>query len=402
MLKLKKYNFRSLSPIDILFFSLLVNGTLLAYLNAALSRLPFISSLSTIVEPAVIIVITLVVLSIPSFLKVLTIGDYMFYIVCLCVFFLHYILFVNNQIYLDDLWGKFNLYVLPCYFIGRTIDYEKNANIITLLSILSLLAYSYLHFIYSSNVDKTEQIASGDMAAAFTVLPFIILIILDAFNTKRVISICLSIYGVFLLLSFGNRGSLLYTLIYVAILGFKKMRSMSLSQKWFILCIFGLLSSFVYVFYDIIFIYLYTILEQGGMSLRILDKVVEEEIGDSSGRDELTKIVFASLSDNPLGLGVGGDRAVLKGIYVHNLFVEILSIFGYWGGGFVILVFFNLIYKAYKKVINTNLYSFYVGLVCFGCLPLLTSSSFLEWPFFFMFLGYSVKVLSMKKMIAVR
>lgn len=396
MLKLKKINLQSIYAIDLLFLSLLVNSTLLMYFNAILSRLPFIGLLSEFVEPVTVVFITLIALSLPRFLKVLTINDYLFYIVCVCVFFLHYFLYEDNQIYLDDLCIKFNLCVLPCYFIGRTIDYERNSNLITLLSILSILSFSYLHFFIFSSVDKEEDRMAGDMGAAFTVLPFIILTLLDAFKTKRIISICLSVYGVFLLLSLGNRGSLLYTLVYLAILSYHKVKHMTLKRKMIILLIIGFVGLCFMIFYDVIFMFTYVLIEQSGMSLRILDKVVEEELGDSSGRDEFVNIILKSISENPLGLGVGGDRFILKGIYVHNLFIELLSIFGYFGGICIIFFLLRLIYKAYKTVTNTNVYSFYVAMVCFGCLPLLTSSSLLEWPFFFLLLGYSVKVSRMK------
>ena len=171
---------------------------------------------------------------------------------------------------------------------------------------------------------------------------------------------------------------------------------MTLKRKMIILLIIGFVGLCFMIFYDVIFMFTYVLIEQSGMSLRILDKVVEEELGDSSGRDEFVNIILKSISENPLGLGVGGDRFILKGIYVHNLFIELLSIFGYFGGICIIFFLLRLIYKAYKTVTNTNVYSFYVAMVCFGCLPLLTSSSLLEWPFFFLLLGYSVKVSRMK------
>lgn len=388
---LKKYNFASLSYTDILFFIALTNTTLWSYVKVVLSRLPLIGIIGK--KLAIIFVIILILLCIKKILRILKPIDYIFYIVCFITFISQYLFFPENQFYLDEVLKIFLIHSLPFYFIGRIIDYDKISNFITLLSILSIIIYSIIRFVFNASDDMSDLNESGDMYAAYIIMPFVVLTILDAFKTHNKVSIVISILSFILLLSFGNRGSVLYTLVFVVFCTIHQIKNKSLIQKIFT---YMLMAGVLYIFMEVLLENLYTQFEEIGVSTRIFDKLGEDET-DTSGRDVILGHLLRELNYAWNGYGITGDRIFLDGTYAHNIFLELLFSFGYFFGALIIIVLLIVLFRAYIKCRNNNNYLFYVALICFGILPLMTSHTFLRYPFFFMLLGYAVQINKSKK-----
>lgn len=381
----KKYNIKSLSSTDILFLIAFTHRTLWGYVKVILSRIPFIGGeRSTILT--ITIVFILIFASIQRFVKVLKPIDFIFYFVALTVFLLQYLIYPENQLYLDEFSKKFLISSLPFYFLGRIIEYNKISNLITLISILSIIGYSLIHFAVN-DISKLNE--AGDMYAAYIIMPFIVLTIMDAFKTSNKISIITSIYSFVLLLSLGNRGSVLYTIIFIAICIIYKIKYTSVVKKLLVYTMIGIILYFImYVFLDNI----YDQFEKIGLSTRIFDKINENEL-DTSGRDLIYQKLLGELRYNILGFGLTGDRVFLKDSFAHNIFIELLFSFGYIIGSIIIIILLYVVTKAYIKAKNNDDYLFYMALVSFGLLPLMTSSSFLVWPNFYMLIGYSITIL---------
>lgn len=378
-----KNQIKLLSSIDLLFLIALMKSTLLLYIKVVLSRLPYIGQISD--QIITLFIIILIIICVPQFVKKLKPIDYIIYMVCFVVYISQYLFFPNNQLYLDEVITSFLLYSLPYYYIGRIIDYDKTSNYIVIISILSIISYTLIRYIFGSNNDIDTQNLSGYMGDAYRLLPFIILIILDAFKTHRKISIIFSIYSLFLLMSMGNRGSFLYTMIFIALCTIINVKNKSLVI--IVILVFFVLNSYLDSFMDVLYLYF----EKINASTRIFDMYIEEGI-NTSGRDEIYATLFNELNYKWSGLGLTGDR-VITGSYSHNIFIELLFSFGYIGGSIIILLFLTLILKAYRKSIKTKDYMFYTALLSFGLLPLMTSMSFLTYNFFYLFLGYSVKLI---------
>ena len=150
------------------------------------------------------------------------------------------------------------------------------------------------------------------------------------------------------------------------------------------------------MYFDFIVLGLHGIMEQLGFSVRIFEKIIEGEITDSSGRDVIVNKLFSELNANPWGLGLLGDR-VVTGIYAHNFFIEIIVSYGYFVGSMICMLLLICIVKALRTYRHTNSSLFYMSMVCFGFLPLMTSHSFLTYPNFWLFVGYTISILSTKK-----
>lgn len=390
MLHIKKNIINSLSAIDILFVIVLVKETLWSYIRVILSKIPIIGMLSN--EITTMFIIGLIILSLSEFIKKLKPIDFIIYATFFVIYLLQYLIFPQNTNYLDEKFLPFFCNILPLYFIGKTINYDKLSNVITLLSIISILTITYTSFYYKGGDDFGGSYGGYHMAVSFRLLPFLLLILIDAFNNKKIISIGLSLYGFVLLLSLGNRGCIVYyiiCLIYFSMYFFKKRNNTNKS-----IVIITITSITVILFYNLFFDSLYNVLIDKSGTSRIFIVIEENRFFEDSGRFDLVKAIFSSLSTNIFGIGLFGDR-ILTGMYSHNIFVEILSSFGFMIGIFLIITLLIVLFKAYKYSLKSN-HLFFISLVGFCLFPLMTSSSFLEYPYFYLLLGYSIKLIEDK------
>lgn len=390
MLHIKRNSITSLSSIDILCIIVLVKETLWSYFRVVLSKIPIIGMLSN--EITYIFIIGLIILSLSDFGRKLKPIDFIIYATFFVIYLLQYLIFPQNTDYLDKNFGMFFLNTLPLYFIGRTINYEKLSSVITLLSIISIFTITYTSFYYKGGDDFGGSYGGLHMNISFKLLPFLLLILIDAFNNKKIISICLSLYGFVLLLSLGNRGCVIYytiCLIYCLMYFLKKRNNINKS-----IVVIAIISIIIFLSYDLFFDSLYNILINKSGTSRIFTIIEENRFFEDSGRFDLVKAIFSSLSTNIFGIGLFGDR-VLTGMYSHNIFVEILSSFGFFIGMFLIISLLFVLLKAYKYSFKSN-HLFFISLVGFCFFPLMTSDSFLEYPYFYLLLGYSIKLIEEK------
>lgn len=98
----------------------------------------------------------------------------------------------------------------------------------------------------------------------------------------------------------------------------------------------------------------------GITNLRILDFYNEGNMADTSGRNDLHEIVIEAILQRPfLGLGVGADRMLLDGSYVHNIVIETISSFGVLFGGLFLFCFAVIIFRTlFSKNANLKIIAF--------------------------------------------
>lgn len=380
----------SYSALDLLFLIVWVRFTLLDYVRVVVMHLPVINSLSDFVIPIVMVI--MILLSLKLFIKRLSVSDIFFSLVVICLYLMTYVFYPENTTFLDEISFSFLICSLPYYFVGRIIDYEKVAKPLYVLSVISIICMTFLYFVSTLDGDAGET-GSG-MNNAYRMLPFITIVFTHAFKNKDIISILFGLFSVFVLMSFGNRGSVLYLFVFII---FGILHSLKSNNKFLIILVLSIIVGLFYVYFDFIILGLYGIMDELGFSVRIFDKIIEGEIADSSGRDVIVNTLLTELNARPWGLGLMGDR-VVTGIYAHNLFIEIIVSFGYFIGSMICILLLVCILKAFQKSSRTEGHLFYIATICFGFLPLMTSNSFLTYPNFWLFLGYTISVLTNNKL----
>lgn len=128
----------------------------------------------------------------------------------------------------------------------------------------------------------------------------------------------------------------------------------------------------------------------GITNLRLIDFYNEGNIAETSGRSDLQSIVIEAISQRPFrGYGVGYDRILLDGSYVHNIFIEAAVSFGIlFGGLFVLGLIMVILRTLFSKNDSLRIISFvFLTAIVF---KLIFSTSFLACREFSIFLGLCI------------
>ncbi len=200
--------------------------------------------------------------------------------------------------------------------------------------------------------------------------------------------------GVFMIMSGGSRGALIWTLA---------MFPMMLPLRWHSLdrkgrAVFTALSVIllgvlvaVFLNFEQILIALSQVFTRYGFSSRSLLYLLQGDFADSSGRDRIYATAIDMIRNGGLfGYGVYGDRYVIGEFmiygYCHNVFLELLITFGPLGGGLCILLLMGGIVGLYRrsKTIDQQ-----IVLITFlvGACKLMLSNSFWYMPYFWALLA---------------
>jgi O-antigen ligase len=167
-----------------------------------------------------------------------------------------------------------------------------------------------------------------------------------------------------------------------------------------IIALFVLLAFF---FDDLVYTVLnwaYELADTLGLSTRVFDKYLSGDFTVSSSRTQIQDAVMHYLNENPIfGLGIYGDRRVAGGHYAHNIFIEILSHYGYVIGSILLITIATMVIRSYLFASKQrDGVSILVLMLLLGCnLKLVVSGSYLLEPFFFFLIGYCVAQLRLRK-----
>ena len=358
-------------------------GTLFVYFKSVMRRLPLFGSISDdIIIPFIIVL--LIAISIPYMLKKLRITDVGLYVGILLIYCFSYLLNTDNADFLSENAGLILLNTVPVYFIGSSIQEEKMIDLFYKLSLCSIVCM----FIYNNVIGLLEQ--NEYMSEAYRLLPHICLVIYYAINKPRVLNIALSLIGLIMLISYGNRGTvLLVALFIVACLFFFRTYKHKGIIRFLLITPMALLVAFS----DHILLWLVEIVGNMGMSTRAIDLFLEGEFFLSESRNNLKDIMWIGIMEKPIfGYGIAGDRCLVP-LYAHDILYEMWASFGLLFGTIIIIGIVVLIYRAIKRTNSEKSKVFIWLLVCCSFIKLFISSTYLNEPLFFLMLGMCLSVI---------
>lgn len=389
-------------PTSQIFFHILLvtvwtQHTVWPYLVQVIRRLPIIGQLYSYVLPALIIVSTL--LSLPYILKKVRATDVIFILGSVLLILFSYILYKENQVYIEERLGKIFLYTIPFYFVGLSLRYQSCKKVLfwaSLCGVVARFAYQLYSFSYG------DFTGTYNMDAAYKVLPSAMFLIVWALEERGWRNWLAAIFGMFLVLTYGTRGPMLAVLIllcvgiYIRVLHSQKrhIRVIFIVSAAIILILFSLPSISTYIFSR-----LSEWFESVGFSTRLFEFILDGEMAQSSGRDVLLNATITAVGQRPfIGYGIMGDR-VICGNYCHNIFWEFMCDFGIIFGSIffvaVISLFFKGIYHAAKK---QSLF-FVLAFIIMVMTKLMLSGSYIIEPYFFFAMGICVTVIREKLVV---
>ena len=358
-------------------------GTLFVYFKSVMRRLPLVGSISDdIIIPFTTVL--LVVISIPYMLKKLRLTDVGLYVGILFIYCLSYLINTDNADFLSENAGRILLNTVPVYFIGSSIQEEKMIDLFYKLSLCSIVCM----FIYNNVIGLLEQ--NEYMSEAYRLLPHISLVVYYMIKKPRVLNIALSLIGLLILISCGNRGTvLLIALFIVACLFFFR----TYKHKGVIRFLWITAMALLVVFSDNILLWLEKMVSNIGMSTRAIDLFLKGEFFLSESRNNLKDIMWTGILEKPIfGYGIAGDRCLVP-LYAHDIVYEMWASFGLLFGTFFIIGIVVLICRAIKKSNSEKSKVFIWLLVCCAFIKLFISSTYLNEPLFFLMLGMCLSVI---------
>lgn len=380
-----------LTPFDIMIY-VLWGMSLLGFWRGINNKIPILKNFTDELEVAIIVVP--IVLSLPRIIRLIKPIDLVFCTGFILLFLLNYIFYPENIVALDERCLRCLFTVMPFFIYGRMLDIEKYFNGFYKISAIAIVISVFYYLSYAQNTSVDINTEDYNMAASYNLLPHVLFVLWATFRNTSLISIILSVFGIFQIMAFGTRGPLVCAVAFFTIyaLIFSDMKYARYIKSAIVL-IGVVISAY---FYEIA-LFLQFQLENLGMSTRIFDKIVEAEITDGSGREWISDTLYDILknSHNFCGYGLlGAERYV--DTYPHNIYLEFIFSFGYVIGILLLFAVVLLIAKAFIKASQINK-EFILLLVCGSVLKLCMSGAFLDDTIFFMLLGYCAQMLMTKK-----
>lgn len=194
------------------------------------------------------------------------------------------------------------------------------------------------------------------------------------YSQKHWASYLASIILFLFIIAIGCRGAAVAFILYMTLDAILYHRSRLLPITVFALVFIFTIPSFI------------NFLSSFGIVSRSLTAAVNDELMNSSGRDDIQNTLVEALADKPiLGYGVWGDR-VVAGAYSHNIFMEILFDFGWLFGGGIILIAILYLIRTYKRL-SPYLRPQLLKYSCLVLIPLFLSGSYLTSVEFGLYIG---------------
>lgn len=260
--------------------------------------------------------------------------------------------------------GSFEFDYRYCYKYGQILAYVC---FVTSALFLWLTPYKFLM----------------SMRFGYAMLPSVLWFLLVFIEKKSRFDLLLFLAGLFTLVAWGSRGTLLVVLIFLLLYLLKERKKLFAALVIVTIPLLTVLRNYVLELLDAI---------SDLTHARKINKLIimlddDEEIDTSSGRDAIYDHCIDLIQLNPFGNGVGfwTKDPVMHGLFPHNVFLHVGTEFGIIGMAVLVIV---LIY-AMKKMFDFKGSFFYLLVFFFSIMfgRLMVSSMYWARPEFWFFIG---------------
>lgn len=375
---------------DFLLACLWSMGILLYYTRTFVSRSPlyFIAP-----EFMTICIVSGILFSLSYFKKTLRVIDIIVYLIIVAYYYLNMVIFPANKEVLSELSFLCLIHSVPLFLIGLSLNVEKSYNYLRFISGLSIIVLAVVLFLMGG---VREYELTGDegegMVKAYALLPCLLFIVWDTLRTPNIVNTIISLLGVIILFSLGTRGPIVCLLAFIVLflLLFKEYKH-PIRNRILVFCAGGVL----YTFLTPILLAVQGLLMSVGASTRIVNTLLEDTFDDSHGRDDISSFMWGEIMKDPWsGHGLAGDRVTGHwASWSHNFALEIFMAFGLALGCVILGVLLWMLIKIVIKDIHSVHTQFTILLFCSSVMMLMFSSSFLQEPMIYLFIGYMVNIL---------
>lgn len=373
------------------FFLCLVWGRdLLGYANAVFLRIPLLKEVGEYAAEIILVIALLFCLRRLS--KYITQGTALFYLFFLVAYVFTYVMFPQNSDFLDAN-AICLLTVLPFIFVGRTIDIDKLAKPFYVISFFYIVWRFFVIIFLKRDEREMGEFADYNMAAAYIFLPHLLMVTWHFLQKINILDAVGVVIGIIVLLGFGTRGPVFCLIVFV---GLYFLFARSFKRRLLSTIIIIIVGTLAIVYVNSVFDVLSSATSYLSLSNRIFNQYEEGMLNSDSGRGLIQNTVLSATQQSGFfGLGICGDRVATGDNYSHNLVVEIIASFGYTIGSLLIISLVILTLLAWRRCGTQDRKGFFLVLLSYN-LHLLLSSSYLQTPLFFFYIGFCVRLLQEK------
>lgn len=311
------------------------------------------------------------------------------YVVAVFIFVLHYIFFPENRIFIATLIIPFFFMVLPSFIYALSLrDLLIFKNIMEKTSCIVFWTGALL----GTLVFFTKaSIGSYSMSLSYYMLLPAVVSLNKLFRKRTVIDSIIFILSLAIIISLGSRGPILCIVVFI-LLKILRPNFRTSYKKTIIFLNFLGISAVVLIFFKEIIKAMYNALLGYGIHSRTLYLFLMDSGFYLSSRSSKYQIVIEEIIKSPiLGIGLAGDRRAANGIYVHNLFIELISDFGLIIGIFLCIFILYFILKL-LLIKDKNKRDIFIIWVSLGFVPLMMSGSYLTNINFAIFMGLLINI----------
>ena len=325
--------------------------------------------------------------------KTIRLIDIVGYLAICSFYYLSPTIYPHTQIFVVDTFSSFALQTIPFYFLALMIDYNRDKTAINIISKLQLIM-TVLIVLLSLLRLINYTMSKDEMGQSYSILFPTMFMYYTYSGSKKVVDLLFFLLGLAMILMFGTRGPLVCLILFLLVFLFVNNRHNAV-MTINLLLVLGVF----YIFLRPIMIILMFFTRMIGLSTRIFEKFLEDELIDyenSSSRNEIHDILWNYISNDRggIGYGFGSDRIVgYKNTYAHNLVYEVWMDFGLYIGSFLLILFVFFVLKAFKKVYGHDPFNLFLMLLIWSVGRLMLSSSYIQDISFYFFIGYCTNVL---------
>ncbi len=382
-------------PTPKVIFQLLViaywsHWTILRYIVTFLKGLPIIEYFGSLIMPVTFI--ALIVFSLPYILQRVRITDFLLYLFIVLIILSTLLFYPDSKEYIFPYLWQILGTSAPLFFLGVAYDHEDSKKALFWCSLIGVIT-TFLYQIYK--LASGRILETDNMSASYSLLPSIMYLIYWAIDNKGVKYVIIAVMGSLVSFIFGTRGPILIISLSLAIcLVYKTLKLKNIILK--ILTIILIISITIYVNSgDRILQWAMELSEkfgEMGFSTRIFDFIIDEDLANDTGRDDLSETVWKAILEKPFsGYGFMGDRQFVD-VYVHNIVLEFLCSYGFVFGTAGIAAILCTVVAAIIKSKGSSVSWLLFILACFVLIKLMLSGSYVFEPYFYLFMGMCVGV----------
>lgn len=289
--------------------------------------------------------------------------------------------FSNLNYYFVDNLLNYTTVILPTVVCFLSIkNYKRMLKYLVKVSFIIAIFTTIVFLIFGNNLFK-DGYSMG--FANIMIFPTNILIYYffnnKSNNIKKIITIILVLFNIFVVFSFGSRGALIDIVTFM-IFSFITNKRKTVG-KYITLIVIGIIIVIGIVFFNDIINTLINIFDELGINSRTLT-ILSTDINHDSGRSEIWGSIIREIEQDPFKVrGINAEYAIV-GIYSHNMFLELTYDLGILLG---LPITIYIIYAIIKTLLvkKKSAYVHLLQLILFSFFPLLLWSDSIWKSIFF-------------------